>query len=101
MTGCSAEPNCAATYTRFSALGSLGLGGISRVNEVLTASGALAGGSTVTAWANVNGLLGIRWTRFYHGGLSGIAVDPDYAKNRFVYVVTQTPSRKERIPITM
>ncbi|PZU49075.1 MAG: hypothetical protein DI566_01795 [Microbacterium sp.] len=46
----------AATYKRFSALGSLGLGGIYRVNEVLNASGALAGGSTVTAWANVNGL---------------------------------------------
>jgi glucose/arabinose dehydrogenase len=49
-------------------------------------------------WADVNRLYGIRWTRFYHGGLSGIAFDPDYSKNRFVYVVTQTPSKRNGLP---
>jgi len=49
-------------------------------------------------WADVNRLLKIRWTRFYHGGLSGIAFDPEYAKNRFVYVVTQTPSKRNGLP---
>lgn len=28
-------------------------------------------------WANVNARYGIRWERFYHGGLSGIAFDPE------------------------
>lgn len=49
-------------------------------------------------WADVNQLYGIRWTRFYHGGLSGIAFDPDYARNRFVYVVTQVPSKRNGLP---
>ena len=49
-------------------------------------------------WADVNRIYGIRWTRFYHGGLSGIAFDPDYARNRFVYVVTQTPSKRNGLP---
>jgi glucose/arabinose dehydrogenase len=51
-------------------------------------------------WADVNRSYGIRWTRFYHGGLSGIAFDPDYEKNRFVYVVTQTPSKRNGLPST-
>jgi glucose/arabinose dehydrogenase len=51
-------------------------------------------------WANVNRIFGIRWTRFYHGGLSGIAFDPDYVKNHFVYVVTQTPSKRNGLPDT-
>jgi glucose/arabinose dehydrogenase len=49
-------------------------------------------------WADVNRLYGIRWTRFYHGGLSGIAFDPQYEKNRFVYVVTQEPSKRNGLP---
>jgi len=49
-------------------------------------------------WADVNQIYGIRWTRFYHGGLSGIAFDPDHDRNRFVYVVTQTPSRRNGQP---
>lgn len=49
-------------------------------------------------WADVNRIYGIRWTRFYHGGLSGIAFDPEYAKNHFVYVVTQTPSKRNGLP---
>jgi glucose/arabinose dehydrogenase len=49
-------------------------------------------------WADVNAILGIRWTRFYHGGLSGIAFDPDFARNRYVYVVTQTPSSRNGLP---
>lgn len=49
-------------------------------------------------WADVNRIYGIRWTRFYHGGLSGVAFDPDYARNRFVYVVTQTPSKRNGLP---
>ena len=34
-------------------------------------------------WADVSKIFGIRWTRFYHGGLSGIAFDPEYATNRY------------------
>jgi glucose/arabinose dehydrogenase len=49
-------------------------------------------------WADVNRILGIRWTRFYHGGLSGIAFDPEYERNHFVYVVTQTPSKRNGLP---
>jgi glucose/arabinose dehydrogenase len=49
-------------------------------------------------WADVNRLYGIRWTRFYHGGLSGIAFDPEFERNRFVYVVTQVPSRRNGLP---
>lgn len=49
-------------------------------------------------WADVNEIYGIRWTRFYHGGLSGIAFDPEYARNRFVYVVTQVPSKRNGLP---
>ena len=51
-------------------------------------------------WADVNRLYGIRWTRFYHGGLSGIAFDPEFERNRFVYVVTQTPSKRNGLPTT-
>ena len=51
-----------------------------------------------TPWAEVNAEYGIRWTRFYHGGLSGIAFDPDFARNRFVYVVTQIPHKRTGLP---
>jgi glucose/arabinose dehydrogenase len=51
-------------------------------------------------WADVNRRFGIRWTRFYHGGLSGIAFDPEFARNRFVYVVTQVPSKQTGLPAT-
>jgi glucose/arabinose dehydrogenase len=49
-------------------------------------------------WADVNRIYGIRWTRFYHGGLSGIAFDPGFQRNRFVYVVTQVPSKRNGLP---
>jgi len=45
-------------------------------------------------WADVNSRFGIRWTEFFHGGLSGIAFDPDFKHNYFVYVVTQVPDTK-------
>lgn len=45
-------------------------------------------------WADVNAIYGIRWEQFFHGGLSGIAFDPAFARNRFVYVVTQVPHEK-------
>lgn len=45
-------------------------------------------------WADVNARFGIRWTEFFHGGLSGIAFDPRFARTRFVYVVTQVPDRR-------
>ena len=49
-------------------------------------------------WADVNRIFGIRWKRFYHGGLSGIAFDPEYQTNRFVYVVVQEPSERNGLP---
>jgi glucose/arabinose dehydrogenase len=49
-------------------------------------------------WADVSRIYGIRWSRYYHGGLSGIAFDPDYRTNRHVYVVTQTPNKRNGIP---
>ena len=49
-------------------------------------------------WADVNAEYGIRWTRYYHGGLSGIAFDPEFARNRFVYVVTQIPNKRTGLP---
>ncbi|HEY7562372.1 MAG TPA: PQQ-dependent sugar dehydrogenase [Gaiellaceae bacterium] len=45
-------------------------------------------------WADVNRKFGIRWVQFFHGGLSGIAFDPDFERNHFVYVVTQKPNRR-------
>ena len=45
-------------------------------------------------WADVNARYRIRWTEFFHGGLSGIAFDPDFSRNRFVYVVTQVPNKR-------
>lgn len=45
-------------------------------------------------WADVNARYGIRWTEFFHGGLSGIAFDPNFSRNRFVYVVTQVPDKR-------
>ncbi|HSK17337.1 MAG TPA: PQQ-dependent sugar dehydrogenase [Gaiellaceae bacterium] len=45
-------------------------------------------------WADVNGHFGIQWVEFYHGGLSGIAFDPDFEDNGYVYVVTQVPSKR-------
>ncbi|MBX3116538.1 MAG: hypothetical protein KF808_04240 [Cryobacterium sp.] len=50
----------AATYKRGAGLGSLGIGGIYRINDVLDANGNLTPGTpTVTAWTNVAGALGI------------------------------------------
>jgi glucose/arabinose dehydrogenase len=48
-------------------------------------------------WADVNAIYGIRWTQFFHGGLSGIAFDPEFASNGYVYVVTQVPDAKTGI----
>jgi glucose/arabinose dehydrogenase len=45
-------------------------------------------------WADVNARYGIRWEQFYHGGLSGLAFDPEFRRNHFVYAVTQVPSKK-------
>lgn len=45
-------------------------------------------------WADVNARYRIRWTEFFHGGLSGIAFDPDFSRNRLVYVVTQVPNKR-------
>jgi glucose/arabinose dehydrogenase len=45
-------------------------------------------------WADVNARYGIRWVEFFHGGLSGIAFDPAFARNGFVYVVTQVPDKR-------
>jgi glucose/arabinose dehydrogenase len=49
-------------------------------------------------WADVNAIYDIRWEKKYHGGLTGIAFDPQFAKNRFVYVVTQVPSKRNNLP---
>lgn len=49
-------------------------------------------------WADVNAVYGIRWQKFNHGGLSGIAFDPAFASNGFVYVVTQVPHKKTGLP---
>lgn len=48
-------------------------------------------------WADVNAIYGIRWTQFFHGGLSGIAFDPEFSTNGFVYVITQVPDAKTGI----
>jgi glucose/arabinose dehydrogenase len=45
-------------------------------------------------WTDVNARFGIRWEQFYHGGLTGIAFDPEFKRNRFVYLVTQVPSKE-------
>jgi len=45
-----------ATYKRMSGLGMLGLGGIYRVNDVLSPSGATQTGRTTTPWLDVQGL---------------------------------------------
>jgi glucose/arabinose dehydrogenase len=45
-------------------------------------------------WADVNARYRIRWTKFFHGGLTGIAFDPDFSRTRFVYVVTQVPNKR-------
>lgn len=49
-------------------------------------------------WVDVNRLLGIRWRAYYHGGLSGIAFDPAFRRNHFVYLVTQVPSKRNGLP---
>jgi glucose/arabinose dehydrogenase len=49
-------------------------------------------------WADVNAEYGIRWTRYFHGGLSGIVFDPDFARNHFVYAVTQIPHKRTGLP---
>jgi glucose/arabinose dehydrogenase len=51
-----------------------------------------------TPWADVNADFRIRWTRYYHGGLSGIAFDPEFASNHFVYVVTQIAHKRTGLP---
>lgn len=51
-----------------------------------------------TPWADVNAAFGIRWRRFYHGGLSGIAFDPEFRRNGFVYLVTQIPHKRTGLP---
>lgn len=45
-------------------------------------------------WADVNALYGIRWVEYFHGGLTGIAFDPEFERNHFVYVVTQVPDKR-------
>ncbi len=45
-------------------------------------------------WADVNAKYGIQWKTFFHGGLTGIAFDPAFARNHFVYAVTQVPSKR-------
>jgi glucose/arabinose dehydrogenase len=45
-------------------------------------------------WADVNARYGIHWEQFYHGGLTGIAFDPAFRRNRYVYVVAQVPDKK-------
>jgi glucose/arabinose dehydrogenase len=49
-------------------------------------------------WADVNARYGIRWVKYYHGGLTGIAFDPAFVRNHFVYVVTQIPHEKNGLP---
>lgn len=49
-------------------------------------------------WADVNAEYGIHWAKYYHGGLSGIAFDPAFARNHFVYVVVQVPNRATGLP---
>jgi len=50
-------------------------------------------------WADVNAIYGIRWEKLYHGGLSGIAFDPEFSRNHFVYVVTQVPHKRTGLPV--
>jgi glucose/arabinose dehydrogenase len=50
-------------------------------------------------WADVNTAYGIRWEKFNHGGLTGIAFDPEFARNHYVYVVTQVPHKRTGLPV--
>lgn len=49
-------------------------------------------------WFDVNEEYGIRWEKFFHGGLTGIAFDPEFEENHFVYAVTQVPDAKTKLP---
>ena len=53
----------------------------------------------VTEWYDVNEHFDIEWTEFYHGGLSAIAIDPEFRTNHFVFAVTQVPSRDTGLPV--
>jgi glucose/arabinose dehydrogenase len=45
-----------------------------------------------TMWFDVNAYFHIKWTQFYHGGLTAITVDPEFATNHYVFAVTQVPN---------
>jgi glucose/arabinose dehydrogenase len=47
-----------------------------------------------TMWYDVNAYFHINWTQFYHGGLTAITVDPEFATNHYVFAVTQVPNAK-------
>lgn len=49
-------------------------------------------------WFDVNAEYGIRWEKFFHGGLTGLAFDPEFERNGFVYAVTQVPDEKTELP---
>jgi glucose/arabinose dehydrogenase len=48
----------------------------------------------VSEWYDVNQHFRIEWTKFYHGGLTAITIDPDFESNHFVFAVTQVPSKR-------
>jgi glucose/arabinose dehydrogenase len=48
-------------------------------------------------WFDVNAKFKIHWEQFFHGGLTGLAFDPEFKKNHFVYAVTQVPDAKTGI----
>jgi glucose/arabinose dehydrogenase len=52
----------------------------------------------VIEWFDVNGHLGIEWTAYNHAGLSGVAIDPGFDRNRFVYAVSQVPNDRTGVP---
>ena len=53
----------------------------------------------VSEWYDVNEHFDIEWTEFYHGGLSAIAIDPEFRTNHYVFAVTQVPSRDTGLPV--
>jgi glucose/arabinose dehydrogenase len=48
----------------------------------------------VSEWYDVNERFDIQWTEFFHGGLTAITVDPDFASNHYVFAVTQVPNEE-------
>lgn len=52
----------------------------------------------VSQWYDVNGHFDIQWSKFFHGGLTAIAIDPDFESNHYVFAVTQVPSKKTGLP---